>query len=416
MPDDAALDALPLLRPAHYERCGYPHDAWARLRREAPVRWYERGAGIPFWAVVSHADVVAVSRDPARFSSHPRFKIPVDPEPPGGLPQEVRTLATMDPPDHGRYRALVSRRFTPSALRAMRPAVERIADGLVASLGDGPGEATLEFVERIAAPLPIAAIAAMLGLPREDWGRLYDWTNAIVGNEDPEYAREGESGADAYRRAQRELFGYFAALSEERRRRPGDDLVSALACARLGGAPLPELERLSYYLILIAAGNETTRNAASGGMLAFAEHPREWECLRREPRRLAAAVEEVLRWTSPVVHFARRATVDCALGGARIRAGDPLAIFYPSANRDEAVFEDPWTFRIDRTPNQHLAFGVGEHVCLGANLARLELAALFGALARRVERIELAGPFVRLHSCAVGGIKRLPLRLRLAAA
>jgi cholest-4-en-3-one 26-monooxygenase len=322
----------------------------------------------------------------------------------------------MDPPDHGRYRALVSRRFTPRALRPLAAEIERIAERLVDALPrDADGE-EVDFVARVAAPLPIAVIAWMLGVPREDWDRIYAWTNAIVGSDDPEYAAAGETVAEANRRSQHELFAYFAELAEARRRAPRDDLVSALARAELDGAPLPENELLSYYLILIAAGNETTRNAASGGLLAFAEHPGEWEHLRREPRLVAPAVEEVLRYTSPVIHFARRAAEDSVLGGQRIRAGDALALFFASANRDEEVFDAPSAFRIDRAPNRHLAFGVGEHVCLGAHLARLELAGLFGALARRLDRVELAGPFERLHSSAVGGIKRLPIRLRFSGA
>ena len=215
------------------------------------------------------------------------------------------------------------------------------------------------------------------------------------------------------RRARGEIFEYFAGLSAERRRNPGEDLVSQLACATIDGEPLPEEELLAFYLTLVVAGNETTRNAVSGGMLAFCENPAAWQQLIGDPALLPGAVEEILRWTSPVIHHARTAAEDVTLRDTRIAKGDTLALFYPSANRDEEVWEDPFSFRIDRARRPHLALGVGEHVCLGAHLARLEIELVFRHVAQRVTGMERTGPIERLASANVGGIKQLPLRLQL---
>lgn len=404
------LDELEIIDPDHYVEHGYPHEAWTRLRQEAPLHWFEQ-QDVPFWAVTRHADIVAVSRQPERFASGPRFQLSA-----GAGEPDTFTIISMDPPQHAVYRQLLSRRFTPRALRAIAGDLERIAVEIIDALGEGDGSGECDFVEQVAAPLPIAVIAWLLGLPTGDWKLLFRWTNEVVGASDPEYRRAGEDAAQTRDRATSELFSYFSDLAAERRKAPRDDLVSALVESRVDGERLGSHELLAYYLILVAAGNETTRNATSGGLLAFIDHPSEWERLRREPKRLASAVEEVLRWTSPIIQMARTATADVELGGHKIRAGETLALFYPSANRDEAVFADPFVFRIDRRPNAHLAFGVGEHFCMGAHLARLELQAAFRQLARRIVHLELAGPVSRLRSSAVGGVKRLPIRYQLAQA
>jgi cholest-4-en-3-one 26-monooxygenase len=404
-----ALRDLELIDPDQYALHGYPHAAWRRLRREAPVFRCER-SDPPFWALVRHADIVAVSRQPQRFVNAPRFQYVAGAH---GENFVARTIISMDPPDHRSYRGLVSPRFTPRALRVLGPEIDAIAGEILDSLASRGAHGECDFVEDFAATLPIAVIARMLGLPHADWSRLYAWTNRIVAASDPQFREPGASQEQTRQQATGELFGYFRELVAQRRAAPRDDLVSLLADARIDGAPLAELELLSYYLILIAAGNETTRNAISGGLLAFLEHPAEWERLRRDASLLPRAVEEILRWTTPVVQMARTATQDAVVGGTPIRAGDTLVMFYPSANRDEALFAEPDRFRVDRHPNRHLSFGVGEHVCVGAHLARMELAAAFRHLARRLEHAELAGPVLRLRSSMVGGLKRLPLRYAL---
>jgi cytochrome P450 len=281
-------------------------------------------------------------------------------------------------------------------------------------MGDG-GVQQGDFVERLSAPLPLQVLAELLGVPREMWPTMFDWTNRVIGSADPEYQ---EVGDDAFRTAQKarlSLFGYFAEMARARRAKPTDDIVSVVANARIDGEPLPERELLSFYFLLVVAGNETTRNAMTGGLLAFLEHPDQWERLRRDPSLVDSAVEEIVRWTTPVIQFCRTPIEDVEIRGKKIRAGQNLCLFYPSANRDEEVFDEPFAFRIDRRPNRHLAFGIGEHFCLGANLARLELRVVFRHLAARLAECELAGPVERLRSSFVGGIKRMPIRYRLTA-
>jgi cytochrome P450 len=242
---------------------------------------------------------------------------------------------------------------------------------------------------------------------------MFRWTNEAIGSSDPEYRRPGETPEETGERARIAVFEYFAKLAEKRRADPKDDLVSILATANVDGQPLRPVDVLMYYNLIVIAGNETTRNATSGGLLAFLENPGELEKLRANPKLLPLAVEEIVRWVTPVIQFCRTATEDVEYKGQKIRKGQAFCLFYPSANRDEDVFPDPWAFRVDRDPNPHLGFGIGEHFCLGANLARLELRAIFGQLAKRLDFAELAGPVQRLRSSFIGGIKHMPIRYSL---
>jgi cholest-4-en-3-one 26-monooxygenase len=271
-------------------------------------------------------------------------------------------------------------------------------------------------VSEISAPLPIAVIAWMLGLPREDWNLLFDWTNRIIGAGDPDFAVEGKTPTEAAQATMAELFMYFSQLVDEKRKKPGDDLVSLFTQFEVDGEKLPQMDVLAWCLIIVIAGNETTRNATTGGMLAFIQNQNELRRLQNEPGLLSNAVEEVVRWTTPIIHFGRTATEDFQLRDKMIRKDDVLALFYPSANRDEEVFDDPYTFRIDRDPNPHLGFGVGEHFCLGAHLARLEMEVAYKYLLPRIAEVELIGEPDRLHSSLVGGVKHLPIRYRLNSA
>ncbi len=402
---------LDLVTPEHYERHGYPHPEWAWLRRHHPVFWYERPNVDPFWAITKHADIIEIGKQPEVFLNAPRLAVFTNdlPPPPEGA---ARHLLNMDPPDHARYRRVTSGWFTPRAIRAMDGKVARVTREVLdhaAQKTDG------DFVRDVSARITIAVIAEMLGVPRRDWELLFRWTNEIIAPQDPEF----QHGATAYEtldRARMELFTYFNDLSTERRARPTDDIVSVVANGEVNGAPLPPVELLSYYFLLVVAGNETTRNAMTGGMLAFLDNPAEWQKLRRDPALLDSAVEEIVRWTTPVIQFGRTATRDYELRGKTIRAGESVCLFYPSGNRDEEVFDDPFAFRIDRQPNLHIAFGMGEHVCLGAHLARLELHHAFEQLSARLESCEPAGPAERVRSSFVGGIKRAPMRWRIAPA
>jgi cytochrome P450 len=414
-----AAEAIPfernIINADQYAAQGYPHEVWTWLRREHPVYWWDRTAGVPFWAITRQEELISISRRPKLFANGSRLALADQPEPPRD-DMFPPTLINMDPPQHGIYRQMVMKRFTPAAIRRYHADVNRIAKDIVDALIAKGATGECDFVRAVSAPLPIAVIAWMLGVPREDWEMLFDWTNRTIGAGDPEYQEEGKTPQETARGAMIELFQYFTKLVEEKKRNPQDDLVTLFTRLEVDGKPLPPMEVLTWAFIIVIAGNETTRNATSGGMLAFVEHPEELRKLQRRPELLDSAVEEVLRWTSPIIHFARTATEDVELSGKKIRKGESLALFYASANRDEAVFDDPFTFRIDRHPNRHLAFGVGEHFCLGAHLARLELRVAYKHLLPRIEEVELAGPVERLRSTLVGGVKHLPIRYKIRAA
>jgi len=411
--DTSAFQDFNLIDPAHYAAHGYPHPVWTRLRKDDPVHWYEPSEGPSFWAVTKAEDIITVGKNPTHFLNGPRLVLDLSDGGDAGFP---KTLIQMDPPKHTTYRKLASKRFTPGKLRALHQDIENIAKEIVDSLLEQGNEGECDFVEKVSAPLPIAVIAWMLGVPREDWKLLFDWTNRTIGAGDPDFATEGQDPRETALGAMTELFGYFANLVAEKRKNPSDDLVTFFAQMEADGQPIPEVDVLTWCLIIVIAGNETTRNATSGGMLAFIEHQAELRKLQQNPALMPHAVEEVVRWTSPIIHFCRTASEDVELRGRKIKKGQHLGLFYPSANRDEDVFEDPFSFRVDRYPNRHLGYGVGEHFCLGAHVARLELEFAYKYLLPRIEEIELAAPIARLHSSLVGGVKRLPIKYRLTSA
>jgi cholest-4-en-3-one 26-monooxygenase len=312
----------------------------------------------------------------------------------------------MDPPDHTRYRKLVNRGFTPRMIAALEPHVRELTVAIVeAALAKGE----CDFVVDVAAELPLEVIAELLGVPREDRHKLFDWSNRMVGSEDPEYQVSDEHVTEA----QIEMFMYAQALAEQRRAEPQQDIVTTLLNAEVDGDTLSEMDFNLFFMLLSVAGNETTRNAIAHGMNAFLENPDQWALLASDPERhIPGAVEEILRWASPVLFFRRNARRDQVLGGQMIKAGEKISLWYISANRDESVFDEPFRFDITRDPNPHIAFGGGgPHFCLGAQLARLEIRLLFEELARRVPRLEGLGEPERLRSNFIGGIKHLPVRL-----
>jgi cholest-4-en-3-one 26-monooxygenase len=406
MPDARPRAPLDVIDPDWYGKHGPPHAAWTRLRREAPVAYCEPPGMLPFWAIVRHDDIVRISRDPEHFQNAPRLAVfPEEQFATDNFP--LRHLLNMDPPDHRHYRHLLSGHFTPRVVEAKRGAVERLVDEILDGVA---GRTEIDFVTDIAAVMPIAVIAEMLGLPREDRPLFFRWTNETLGATDPEY-QDGTSVAETAARALQAQKDYFTRMIEMRRRKPTDDFMGILANATLDGAWIPDFELLSYLILLVVAGNETTRNAASGGLLALIQNPGEFAKLQRDPDLVRSGTEEVVRWVTPVNQFCRTPVADVELHGQRVRAGEHLCLFYGSANRDEAVFDEPFAFRVDRDPNLHIGFGIGEHVCLGAHLARLELQVLFRKLVERVEHFELAGPVERLQSSFISGIKHLPVRL-----
>lgn len=410
---ELTLDNLDIVSNETFARDGYPHEAWALLRREAPVFRYERNVKLPFWAITKHEDIVKISRLPKENLNAPRLAVFPEFSPPTEDEREIRHLLVMDAPDHPIYRKLTSAHFTPRSVRRLEASIEQITKETIDGIANGGEVHELDFVTEVSAPVPLAVLADLLGVPREDWKLMFAWTNAIVGSDDPEYQEGGGSQSTA-EQARIQLFEYFWKMAEERRKKPRDDIASVLANAKVDGESLPPRELLSYFFLLVVAGNETTRNAMSGGLLALIQNPDQLDKLRKNPSLVDTAVEEVLRWTTPVIQFCRTATRDFELRGQKICAGDSMCLFYPSANRDEEVFDRPFEFRVDRQPNRHLAFGIGGHFCLGANLARLELRVLFRQIAERLIEIELSEPVERLRSSFLGGVKHMQIRSRFA--
>ena len=403
------VDPIELVDPDRYARRGYPHEVWARLRAEAPVAYFSPEGYEPFWAITKHPDVMEIAKQPVCFSSAHGISL----HRAGEVVPPTDLVVMLDPPRHGPMRRAANARFTPRGVRARRSDLEHIAEEIVTAAAPAGSSGELDFVERIAAPFPLAVIASFLGVPREDWDLLFRWTTEVIGKEDPEYRRAGETPGQTIKRARGEVHAYFSRLIEQRRSDPQDDLVSELVRAEVDGTPLTPLQLALYCELLVEAGNETTRNAISGGLLAFTEHPGEWAKLRAHRELLSDAVEEILRWVSPISHFTRVAAEDYELRGEKIRAGDQVALYFASANRDEDVFEDPFAFRVDRRPNSHLAFGFGEHFCMGALVARVELEIIYGLLLERLDSFEISGPVERLSSITNGSIKHLPLRYEM---
>jgi cholest-4-en-3-one 26-monooxygenase len=408
------LQNLDIIDPDRYVQFGYPHDEWTLLRREAPVFWYDRPDVPPFWAITRHADVVEVSTQPELFnalSAESQLLFIPKRQPDQELMEEpvLRQLLNMNPPEHGAYRAVVNRRFTPRAIEQLRHQIEEVSSEI---LDNAVGKPECDFVTEISAKLPLAVIAEMFGIPHSDWNLMFRLSNEMIGPEDPEY-QKGESIRENIERARMEFFQYFSGLIADRQKNPRDDLSTALSHGCVHAQSIPPFETLSYFALLIIAGNETTRNATTGGLYALINNPDQWQRLRRDPGLVPTAVDEIIRWVSPVIQFTRIATRDTVLRGKQIREGEVLCLFYPSANRDEEVFEEPFKFDIARRPNNHLAFGIGEHYCLGANLARLELQIMFRQLAERLDKVELAGPIERMRSNFVGGIKHMPIRYEM---
>ncbi len=404
------VDPRELLDPERYARDGYPHEVWTRLRAEAPVAYFTPPGYEPFWAITKHADILEISKQPERFSSAQGITL----RPAGVVVPPSELVVMLDPPEHGPVRRVANGRFTPRAVRERRADIESIAVEIIGEVAPADTAGELDFVECIAAPFPLAVIAWVLGVPGGDWKLLFRWTNEVIGKDDPECRQPGETPGQTSKRARGELRSYFQNLIDQRRDDPRDDLVSELIRGEIDGAPLTEEQLVSYCELLVEAGNETTRNAISGGLLAFSERRDEWEKLRDHPELLPDAVEEILRWVSPISHFTRTATEDSEVRGTKIRAGEQVALYFASANRDEEVFEDPFAFRVDRRPNPHLAFGFGEHFCMGAQLARVELETIFRHLLARLEAFEVAGLVERLSSIVNGSIKHLPIRYLMA--
>lgn len=383
---------------------GVPHEAFARLRRDAPVYRQETEGGRSFWVLSKHADIAYASQHPAIFSSS-KGVILGDDVNQGGY--ELMML-NMDPPQHTKLRSLINMGFTPKMIRAMEAHVRGIAQDIVREAIE---KREFDFVTEVAAELPLRVIAEMIGIPQEDRHQIFQWSNQMVGVEDPEY---GLSHADA-QQAAINMFAYADKLAQQRRLDPQDDLVSVLMDAEVDGERLTPVEFNVFFLLLAVAGNETTRNLISGGMLALIEHPDQLAVVREDPAHLTTAVEEMLRWVTPVMYFRRTVMQDTELRGQRLAAGDPVTLWYISGNRDEEVFPHADRFDVRRDPNPHITFGGGgPHFCLGYSLARLEIRLIFEELLKGIATFELTGPVAHLRSNFIGGIKHIPMRIEPA--
>ncbi len=409
---DARLDDA-LADPKTYADDRAFHAILTELRSKDPVHWTHPDGYRPFWTVTRHADIMEIEKQSELFTSAPRTALrSIEAEEAirrrTGSVQPIRSLIQMDQPDHRLFRGLTQAWFAPKRLKELDEAVTAIVDSFVAKLQDFDGEC--DFAADIAVWFPLRVVMLILGVPEEDAGLMLKLTQQHFAASDPSVSAGGEVEAGS---AAGELFDYFNALTAERRKNPRNDVVSLLADAIVGGAPMSDFDRNSYYFLLAVAGHDTTSSSISGLMHALAEHPEQRRRLTADLGLLPKAIEEGIRWTSPVRHFFRTSTEDCVIRGRAIKAGDALMLSYPSANRDEEAFEAPFEFRIDRAPNPHLAFGYGPHLCLGQHLAKLEMRALFSKLLPRIESIELTGSPRWLETNFVGGLKSLPVKCRL---
>lgn len=385
------------------------------LRAEDPVHWHPEPQGKGFWCVTRHADVVAVNRNPTLFSSE-RNGVSLqdmgDRVGIGAMDSRGQMMLMTDPPKHTRYRRLVSKGFTPRMIGLIERHLEYRAELIVDSVIE---KGSCDFVTDLAAELPLQAIAEIMGVPQSDRHLLFEWSNQLIGVDDPEYGGEGlrEDASNAAL----ELYLYSNQLAKLRAADPKDDIVTLLINAEIDGDRLSEAEFDMFMLLLAVAGNETTRNATAHGMLALLEHPEQWANLKADPDAwMETAIEEILRWGTPVMHFRRTATADTTIAERAVAEGDKVVMWHISANRDETVFADPFVFDIGREPNPHIAFGGGgAHFCLGANLARAELQIIFREIIERLPEISLAGPPERLRSNFIGGIKHLPVEFPIGS-
>jgi cholest-4-en-3-one 26-monooxygenase len=388
---------------------GTPHEMFRVLRREAPVHRHAEPNGPGFWNITKYHDLKWVSKNPGLFSSARQGTLREDPTP-TDLPAIQSIMLNMDPPRHRQYRTLVNQAFTPRMINSMhdriRAMVTKIINGVIER-----GEC--DFVEDVAALLPLEVICEMMGVPEEDRRHIYVLGNRMVGIDDPDLQDEdkplvpGEAMA-----AFGEMFVYASKLWKIAHESPSDTLATALVNAELEGRKLDEMEFNFFFLLLLIAGNETTRTVTSNGMITLLEHPDQLRDLRQNLGLIPSAIEEILRFAPAVHTFRRTATADTEMRGQLIREHDKLLLWYPSANRDEDVFDEPDTFNVRRSPNEHVAFGFGEHYCLGANLARLELQEIFRGIVSRLHDMEMTAPPRRLRSCFINGVKEMQVRFR----
>ncbi|WP_447762934.1 cytochrome P450 [Sphingopyxis panaciterrae] len=389
---------------------GMPYAELAALRAEGSVRWNPESDGAGFWAVLGFDDIVAVSRQADLFSSaHENGGHRIFNENEVGLTGAGESaigipFISRDPPTHTQYRKFVMPALSPARLDGIEA---RIAERVERLFAEVPLNEAIDILPLLTVPLPLLTLAELLGVPAETWHDLHRWTDAFVGEDDPDFRQSPE----AMQAVLGEFMGFSAALFDERRANPGDDIASLLANTEIHGEPVPLGDFIGNLILALVGGNETTRNSINHSMIAFANNPDQWDRVRADPGLLPNAVKEMVRYASPVIHMRRTATRDTELAGQAIRKGDKVVVFYPSGNRDERIFADPDRFDVTRPIRQHLAFGAGTHVCVGSRLAEMQLRLAFATMARHVRRFEIAGEPSRVRSNFINGFKRLDVRL-----
>ena len=382
---------------------GFPHAEAKELREKHPVWHYEGDVVDPFWLVTRRDDIVEISKRPDLWTSTQRTTI----EQPHGEPSAIRSIVQMDPPEHGKYRAILQSWLSPSNVRRLEGRLKAISRELVDSMAE---KNEVDFVPEVASIHPLRMICELLGIPRSEEGRVLQLAKFLFGANDPEFS------VGRRQTAIEEIMGFCKGLAESRQATPTDDLASAIANATIDEAPIGLHEVMSHLLVLVAAGHETTASAISGGLLALIENPGELEKLKADPSLIPTAVDEIVRWVTPTTNFLRTATADAEIRGVKVSKGDDVCLSYASANRDETVFDAPFEFRVDRRPNPHLGFGIGPHGCVGQILARLEIKALLEELIPRIEGIEPTAEPIWVKAIWVCSLKHLPIRYELRAA
>jgi len=407
-----------------YEKIAYPetytnedelHAILKSMRKNDPVCWLEPNNYRPFWAITKHSDISDIELKNDFFINDPRTTL-MDitaenyiKEFTGGSHLLVRTLVHMDNPDHKVYRAMTQSWFSPPNLIKLKSEIEVLAKNYVDKMLEAGSEC--DFVRDISALYPLRVIMTILGVPPEDENLMLKLTQQLFGGNDEDMKRSEEESIDSNVIA--DFFNYFTALTEERRKNPTDDVATVIANAKFQGEEIGHLEAMSYYTIIATAGHDTTSSSTAGGVLALIENPNEFKKLKDNPSIMPMAIDEAIRWVTPVKNFFRTATEDCLIGGKEVKKGDSILLVYPSGNRDEEVFDEPFKFKVDRSPNKHLAFGYGAHLCLGKHLAKMEMEILYKELFKRIEKIELNGDPSWVKASFVSGLKSLPIRYKI---
>ena len=416
--------AQTIIDPRAYADGKQVDDAFAWLRREAPLEQAQPEGFDPFWVVTRHADILEVERQNELFHNGDRSTILTTIEADkkvremmGGSPHLVRSLVQMDNPDHMAYRRLTQGSFVPQNLRALEGRIREIARGFIDRMAAHGSQC--DFARDVAFLYPLHVIMEVIGVPESDEPRMLKLTPELFGSADPELSRSGgeaqttDEGVDSIQSVVMDFMLYFNAITEDRRASPRNDLASVIANGTVNGQPLGHLEAMSYYIIAATAGHDTTSSTTAGALWALAENPEQFAKVKANPALIPGLIEESIRWVTPVKHFMRTATADAELAGKKIAKGDWMMLSYPSGNRDEAVFTDPFKFDVERSPNKHVAFGYGAHVCLGQHLARMEMRVLWEELFARLESVELDGAPRNMAASFVCGPKSVPIRFKM---